>query len=81
MFFSSLFNYKLIALYLTNFGGVYIYMKTYKFTKQQLKIIRKALIDLDYHPESLDEDSYNDFILDYGKHYHKVISRILKKLL
>jgi hypothetical protein len=56
-------------------------MKTYKFTKQQLKIIRKALIDLDYHPESLDEDSYNDFILDYGKHYHKVISRILKKLL
>jgi hypothetical protein len=55
-------------------------MKTYTFTKQQLKIIKKALIDLDYHPETLDEDSYNNFILEYGKQYYKVIDRILRKI-
>ena len=55
-------------------------MKTYTFTKQQLKIIKKALIDLSYHPENLDNNNYNNFVSEYGKQYDKVIDRILRKI-
>ncbi len=60
--------------------GVYIYMKTIKLTKKQLRIIQNALGEYDQFLCSIDEEQMNEEYKRLGRNLHDNLKRLDKKL-